>query len=107
MKENQGRLHAAFEEHFTVAKIQSWKSDTYQTIEKAHGRNETRFYLVSDLFDEFVNDSFDGKGMKTLGVALAIREVEGRELALEDITVRYYMFSRTLRKAASSCNPIA
>ena len=96
VKGNQGRLHAAFEEHFTVAKIQSWKGDTYQTIEKAHGRNETRFYLVSDLFDEFVNYSFDWTGMKTLGVALAIREVEGRELALEDITVRYYISSAEL-----------
>ena len=36
VKENQGHLHAAFEEHFTVAKIQSWKGDTCQTIEKAY-----------------------------------------------------------------------
>ena len=34
--------------------------------------------------------------MKTLGGALAIREVEGRELALEDITVRYHLSSAEL-----------
>lgn len=27
--------------------------------EREHGRHETHFYLVSDLFDEFVNLFFD------------------------------------------------
>ena len=96
VKGNQGKLHEAFQNHFTVMKVQNWSGDSYQTVEKQHGRHETRFYIVSDLFDEFVNLSFDWTGMKTLGVALAIRDVDGRDLALEDITLRYYISSAEL-----------
>ena len=96
VKGNQGKLHEAFQNHFTVMKVQNWSGDSYQTVEKQHGRHETRFYIVRDLFDEFVNLSFDWPGMKTLGVALAIREVDGRDLALEDITLRYYISSAEL-----------
>ena len=96
VKGNQGKLHEAFLNHFDVMQVQNWSGDSYQTVEKKHGRHETRFYIVSDLFDEFVNLSFDWPGMKTLGVALAIREVEGRQLALEDITLRYYISSSKL-----------
>ena len=96
VKGNQGKLHEAFQKHFTVMSVQNWSGDCYQTREKNHGRDETRFYIVSDLFDEFVNISFDWPGMKSVGVALAIREVEGRKLALEDITLRYYISSAEL-----------
>ena len=42
--------------------------------------------------------------MKTLGVALSVREVEGRKLALEDITLRYCTCSAelTAEKLASA-----
>ena len=96
VKGNQGKLHEAFQHHFNVMKVQNWSGDSYQTVERKHCRHKTRFYIVSDLFDEFVNLSFDWPGMKTLGVALAVREVEGRELTLEDITLRYYISSLEL-----------
>ena len=96
VKGNQGKLHEAFQNHFTVMKVQNWSGNSYQTVEKQHGRHETRFYIVSDLFDEFVYLSFDWPGMKTLGVALALRDVDGRDLALEDITLRYYISSAEL-----------
>ena len=95
VKGNQGNLHTAFENHFNVMKVQNWSGNSYRTVESKHGRQETRF-IVSDLFDEFVKLSFDWSGVKTLGVALSVQEAEGHELALEDITLRYYLSSAEL-----------
>ncbi|WP_257282290.1 hypothetical protein [Endozoicomonas sp. ISHI1] len=46
------------------------------TRKTGHGRTESRMYFVSDIFDEFVNFSFDWPGLKTLGIALSSREIE-------------------------------
>lgn len=96
VKGNQGKLHKAFEKHFPVRKLLNWTGDSYSTREKSHGREETHLYVVSDLFDEFVNLSFDWKGMKTLGVAMTFQEHKGKELDIEDICIRYYISSANL-----------
>ncbi len=51
---------------------------------------ESRLYLVSDVFDEFVNFSFDWKGMKTLGIAVSAR-MEGDGFNTDDISISYYI----------------
>ena len=96
VKGNQGKLLKSFEEHFPVKKLQNWQGDQYITREKSHGRIENRLYVVSDLFDEFVNRSFDWKGMKTLGVAMTFREFKGETPDLSDVCIRYYISSAKL-----------
>ena len=94
VKGNQGKLHAAFEQHFPLHKLQNWNGDVYTTTEKSHGRTETRMHIVSEVFDEFVNFAFDWKKLTTLGVAIAFRS-EGKE-APESVSVRYYISSADL-----------
>ena len=95
VKGNQGKLHDAFENHFSMDKINNWEGETYRTEEKSHGRMESRLYLVSDIFDEFVSLSFDWKGMKTLGIVVSAR-MEGDTFNVDDISIRYYISSAEL-----------
>ena len=53
-------------------------------------------YIVSDLFDEFVNFSFDWAGMKTLGIAMTSRITEDDTILEDSICVRYYISSAEL-----------
>ena len=94
VKGNQGKLHAAFEQHFPLHKLQNWNGDVYTTTEKSHGRTETRMHIVSEVFDEFVNLSFDWKQLTTLGIAISFQS-EGKE-APESVSVRYYISSANL-----------
>ncbi|WP_079253982.1 ISAs1 family transposase [Endozoicomonas arenosclerae] len=96
VKGNQGKLEKAFDHHFSLDKLNQWEGDSFMTRETGHGRTETRMYFVSDLFDEFVNFSFDWPGMKTLGIALSSREIEGEVLDLNDVCIRYYISSAEL-----------
>ena len=96
VKGNQGRLHRAFVEHFPAHILAHWKGDSYMIKEKSHDLEETRLYIVSDLFYEFVNYSFDWKGMKTLGIAMSFREVKGEMPSLDNICIRYYISSAEL-----------
>ncbi|WP_448215741.1 ISAs1 family transposase [Endozoicomonas sp. 2B-B] len=52
----------------------------------------TPVFIVSDTFDEFVNISFDWKGMKTLGIIFSAR-IEDKVFNADDISVRYYISS--------------
>ena len=47
------------------------------------------------MFDEFVNLSFDWKGMKTLGVVMSAR-MGGKIFNSDDIIIRYYISSTEL-----------
>lgn len=94
VKGNQGRLLAAFENHFPLHKLQNWSGDSYTTTEKSHGRTETRMHIVSEVFDEFVNLSFDWKKLTTLGVAISFRS-QGKD-APDSVSVRYYISSANL-----------
>ena len=103
VKGNQGKLLEAFENHFSIDQINQWKGDVFKTEEKSHGRMETRIHIVSDVFDEFVNLSFDWKGLTSLGVVMSAR-MDGDEFNADDITIRYYISSSELtpEKLASS-----
>ncbi|WP_299735803.1 ISAs1 family transposase [uncultured Endozoicomonas sp.] len=95
VKGNQGKLHEAFENHFSIEKVNQWTGDLFRTEEKSHGRMESRLHIVSDIFDEFVNLSFDWKGMKTVGIVLSAR-MEGEIFNPDDISIRYYISSAEL-----------
>ncbi len=97
VKGNQPKLHAAFQDHFSMGSILGGSFDSsYETKEKNRGRQEHRIHVVSDIFDEFVNFSFDWKGMKTLGAVIAFRQVGETLQNLEDVSVRYYISSAEL-----------
>ena len=95
VKGNQPKLHEAFQEHFPKEKVNQWKGDSFKTTEVNHGRLEVRHHIVSDIFDEFVNLSFDWKGMKTLGVVLSSR-MDGELFDSDNISIRYYISSAEL-----------
>ncbi len=63
----------------------------YETEEKNPGRDEHRIHVVSDLFDEFVNLSFDRKGMRTMGAVIAFRQEGRTPQNIENVSVRYYI----------------
>ena len=83
------------QKHFSSEKINDWKGNSFKTTEKSHGRLELRLHIVSDIFDEFVNLSFDWKGMKTLGIVMSAR-MDGETFDPEDISIRYYISSAEL-----------
>ena len=94
VKGNQKRLEAAFEKHFPVHHVAQYPGDHFSTTEKAHGREESRFHIVSDVIGDFAELCTDWPALKTLGVALSFR-TSGGEIP-EDVTVRYYISSATL-----------
>ena len=96
VKGNQGRLEKAFKQHFSADKINAWEGEHYLTNEFSHGRIENRMYIVSDIFDEFVNFSFDWPGMKTLGIAMTSRIAEDDTMIEDSICIRYYISSAEL-----------
>lgn len=95
VKGNQGKLHEAFEKHFPIEKVSQWEGDSLKITENSHGRLEIRQHVVCDIFDEFVNLSFDWKGMKTLGIIVSSR-MEGGVFDSDNINVRYYISSSEL-----------
>lgn len=90
VKGNQPKLKAAFDKHFPISKLYQYDGESFETKEKAHGRTEHRMYFTADIFDEFVDFSFDWKGLTTVGVAISIRQVGDIPPKAEDICVRYY-----------------
>lgn len=105
VKGNQPKLHEAFQKHFPMSKVLTGGFDkTFETIEKNRGRLEHRIHVVSDIFDEFVNFSFDWQGMLSLGAVVAFRQVGDAPQNIEDVSIRYYISSAelTAEKLATS-----
>ena len=94
VKGKQKRLEEAFAKHFPLSHVTQYPGDYFNTIEKAHGRKETRFHIVSDVIGDFVELSADWPELKTLGVTLSFRTTNGE--IPENATVRYYVSSATL-----------
>lgn len=96
VKGNQPKLAKTFEKHFPISKFNDFEEYSFTTSEKNHGREETRVYIVKEIFDEFVDQSFEWKGMKTVGVSVNFRSQVGVPPKEEDITVRYFISSANL-----------
>ncbi|QTF93970.1 ISAs1 family transposase, partial [Halomonas sp. BM-2019] len=78
VKENQPKLAAAFEEAFLMNVIANYLGDSYVTVEKNRGREESRYHVVSDVTSEFQELSYEWSDLKTVGVVLSFRhEGEG------------------------------
>lgn len=96
VKGNQPKLQAAFEQHFPMSRLYRYDGDSFETKEKGHGRLEHRMYFISDIIEEFVDLSFEWKGLKTLGVAVSFRQIGDTPPKVEDVCVRYYISSAKL-----------
>lgn len=80
VKDNQQKLHEAITEFFETAEQEHWQGvncDTFETIEKDHGRIEIRKYWIVDHVDNLPH-SERWDGLTTFGIVQATREKEGR-----------------------------
>lgn len=94
VKGNQKRLEDAFEKHFPLHHFAHYQGDHFTTQERSHGREESRFHIVSDVIGDFVELSIDWPELKTLGVAVSFRS--DKDEIPENATVRYYISSAAL-----------
>ena len=94
VKLNQPTLHDAIEAYFDQQLENDFagvKVRHYQTEEKGHGREETRYYSICPLPDD-LPDAARWPGLKAIGIATSTTMREGKECN----EVRYYILSKYL-----------
>jgi predicted transposase YbfD/YdcC len=93
LKGNQKLMHEDVALFFTDAFKKDFRGvsyDTYETIEKGHGRIETRRYWISNQID-WLQKEHDCPGLKAIGCVESTREkVKSKEVTRE---IRYYLTS--------------
>ncbi|WP_152527079.1 ISAs1 family transposase, partial [Halomonas sp. PBN3] len=94
VKENQPKLADAFEAAFPMKVIANYVGDSFTTVEKNRGREESRYHVVSGVTEEFQELSYEWPDLKTVGVVVSFRQ-EGDEPPDETV-VRYYISSAEL-----------
>ena len=91
LKGNHELFHQEVEEFFTDAFKRDFKDvehSSYETVEKDHGRIETRrYWLTSDI--EWFSEKLQWKDLKSIGAVRATREI-GENISCE---TRYYITS--------------
>ncbi len=100
LKGNQGRLHADVERSFALAREDGFADVSHaraETVEKGHGRIETRQALVIDdaAVIAWLQEHHAWPGLQAVGWIRAERRI-GTERSIED---RYYLLSRPLAAA--------
>lgn len=96
VKGNQGKLYRALKDAFPVKCINDPGLESFVTEEKSHGRQETRFHIVSDIPDELIDFTFAWKDLKKIGMAINFRsEITGNNKEPE-MSVRYYISSSNI-----------
>lgn len=53
-----------------LKELNNLEYDSYVISEKSYGREEICFYIVCDVFDEFIDFMFEWKGLKKLCVVV-------------------------------------
>lgn len=95
VKGNQGRLEQAFDNYFDMSMLQNHDGDSYSTLEKSRGRQETRLALTNKDLSVLGDIEFEWPGLKTMGIVVSIRQEE--EVAKEsELVVKYYISSKDL-----------
>jgi predicted transposase YbfD/YdcC len=92
LKGNQGTLSDDVELFFTEQKARKFKDTVvsrHETLEKSHGRIETRTYTSIDAID-WLNKRHDWVGLKSIVMVESIREIIGGKTEQE---TRYYISS--------------
>jgi predicted transposase YbfD/YdcC len=80
LKGNQGNLHNDVRLFLTTEKENGFKKtshDFYETIEKGHGRIETRRYWITDQID-WLEQKEEWAGLRTIGLVESIREIQSK-----------------------------
>lgn len=79
VKENQRALHNDIKNYFDAFiddKEELQRINTYETVEKSHGRIETRKYYISDNL-YYINDADKWKDLSAIGMVIQTREEKG------------------------------
>lgn len=105
LKGNQGSLHddvRFFLESEHAKGFKQTRHDYYETIEKGHGRVETRRYWVTDQIDWLANKE-NWRGLKTIGFVESERCIKGetsieRRCFIASIGADAKKFSRAVRQ---------
>lgn len=90
VKENQHRLYEGIKESFRVP-LQTKEVETYETLEKSHGRTEKRKYtlLTDQEYLDYLNPGGDWKNLKGIGQVESKRTING----VTSQEKRYYILS--------------
>lgn len=79
LKANHGTLHAEVESFLTDARSRSFEGVNHeylQTVEKDHGRIETRRYWITDRI-AWIEDRAEWEGLRSVGMIERIRDIGG------------------------------
>jgi len=88
LKGNQGLLHEEVREYWKDPELPEKEYDAYETVEKGHGRIETRRYRVSDKID-WLQVRSEWAGLRSIGMVESERMVAGHS----SLQRRYYLTS--------------
>jgi predicted transposase YbfD/YdcC len=80
VKDNQETLHQAIHEAFVAyaeADFTNPELRRFKTVERGHGRNETREYFIAPAPTELI-ESGDWQDLRSIGLVLRTREVNGQ-----------------------------
>ncbi len=91
LKGNQSTLHEATKQFFQEARderFETVKHDFYETLEKDHGRIETRKYWVSSILD-WCKQKSEWAGLCSVGMVESTREIQGHT----STEIRYFISS--------------
>lgn len=94
LKGNQGTLSADVEEFYTeqkACKFRDAKVSRHETLEKSHGRIETRRFTSTDDID-WLKERHDWAGLKSIVMVESVREIIGGKTESE---TRFYISSLT------------
>lgn len=80
LKGNHGTLHEEVKSFLEDAHARDFLEvphTHYQSVEKEHGRIETRDYWITDKID-WLADRLDWEGLKSVGMVQAVRDIQGQ-----------------------------
>jgi predicted transposase YbfD/YdcC len=90
LKRNHGNLYEDVELYFQTATVDDFSGTTYETVEKGHGRIETRkYFLTNDV--AWSGADAEWKDLAGFGMVEATREIHG----ITSTERRYYLTSLT------------
>lgn len=95
VKDNQPRLHALFQSHFSFEKLAEYSSHAVEQEEAGkRGRKVIRTYITVPFTQEFGDFAVDWKGLKTLCIAVTYQKSNSETSG--SLGIRYFISSKEL-----------
>ncbi|MBE4575975.1 ISAs1 family transposase [Vibrio navarrensis] len=95
VKDNQPRLHALFQSHFSFEKLAEYSSHAVEQEEAGkRGRKVIRTYITVPFTQEFGDFAVDWKGLKTLCIAVTYQKSSSESSG--SLGIRYFISSKEL-----------